>query len=315
MQAGKVFFTSSELSFSDYVRWRRDEKKKQYLANQFQSLSRSYLAEGSPRFLGVFAHDGHSQKINAMGRTERWQFDTIFDALRQWGLIRGVALDIGANIGIHSIFFASLYETVYAFEPHPNTFRILSYNLETYAPGSKAYQLALFSSTGTMPFDDSPSKSNAQFSLVGEFDSPTVVETIRLDEFGPVQNTRIGLVKIDVEGAEYHVLQGARETLAHHRPVVILEDWESKDGHMSDALKLLESLGYTTILEPAFHPNRRREHRGWFSLTKLLNAVNVWRHGHSFVLKSCDFMSPRGYQLLLALHPDHLDRPPPSGPS
>jgi len=55
-----------------------------------------------------------------------------------------------------------------------------------------------------------------------EEDTSITVQTAKLDDVLP-PNTRVDLIKIDVEGAEMLVLGGARETIAHGRPVIIFE--------------------------------------------------------------------------------------------
>jgi len=76
------------------------------------------------------------------------------------------------------------------------------------------------------------------------------VETMTLDS---LQLNNVSLIKMDVENYEYHVLEGAKETLLKNRPILIFECWIGKDYAKSAPLEkanfdrvvsLIESLGY-----------------------------------------------------------------------
>lgn len=69
---------------------------------------------------------------------------------------------------------------------------------------------------------------------------------ITLDRWAELANPqKIDFVKVDVEGAEVHVLQGARRTLVKHKPVVIVETHEYLfRGITQDVIELMRSYGY-----------------------------------------------------------------------
>lgn len=69
---------------------------------------------------------------------------------------------------------------------------------------------------------------------------------ITLDRWSELTNpNRIDFVKVDVEGSELHVLQGARRTLVKHKPIVIVENHLYLDrGIEKDVIELMRTYGY-----------------------------------------------------------------------
>ena len=297
-------YLGGHLSFRDFRAWRRARMERQSVVTQLAVFSREHLFAGRPRYLAAFAHDGNSHVISVFGRPEDWQMDIVFEFLSSRGLIFGSALDIGANIGIHSLLFAQKYDRVVAFEPHPQTFQLLRFNLENYAPNAIALNIALYSDSRTLILADANPGNIGAASLHGSQDSADGFEvmTCALDEVAQVADLPISLVKIDTEGAEHDVLLGAESLIEKNKPVVIMEDFKSRSGQRSEAVRFLEGLGYDTFLEPAFFPTRRTR-KGLVS--RLHGALDIWRRGHAFGLRDCDYLSPRGYDLLLALHKTH----------
>ena len=54
----------------------------------------------------------------------------IGDMVTRNGLDSGLLLDLGANIGNHTVFFSRYFQHIYAFEPNPFVYRILKANCE-----------------------------------------------------------------------------------------------------------------------------------------------------------------------------------------
>lgn len=139
------------------------------------------------------------------------------------------ALDVGANIGCTTLLLAQLADHVHAFEPSPTTFAYLARNIAL-SPHRNItpHNLGLGSAAGqsTLTFDPADRSGGFVSDKTTAVDHFTV-ETItikRLDDIAPtLGSSTIDFIKIDVEGFEGHVLQGAAETLATHRPVVLLE--------------------------------------------------------------------------------------------
>ncbi len=92
-----------------------------------QRLSAKHLRDGFPQ-LAVFSFDHIGIRINANGRYERDELDALIAFLRSKELLGGACIDVGANIGNHSVFFADYYDRVYSFEPNPLAYKLLEIN-------------------------------------------------------------------------------------------------------------------------------------------------------------------------------------------
>ena len=174
----------------------------------------------------------------------------------------GVFLDIGANVGLHTLAVARHVSgggAVVAFEPHPTNFRLLVHNIEqnrlrhvVAEPFGLAEAPDIL--TGTASAD------GGNWSLASRGEHRFEVRLLRLDDYlrdHPVP--RIDLMKIDVEGAEVRVLRGARATLERFRPLIVFEvcpAWLEK--MQTGAAELFAELvghGYTIHALPGRKPS------------------------------------------------------------
>lgn len=173
----------------------------------------------------------------------------------------GTMVDIGANIGAVSLDWATRLQgiRIHAYEPHPGTFAMLRENVDANheAPCIATYQEAVGGRTGTLVLRTGG--SSMENSAYG---SSTAAR--KLDEIGVTMvsldmviercsgDGPIGLVKIDAEGAEADILEGAHpETLKEIRQFVI----EYHDGLCPNALarceRVLADAGFRCATPPA----------------------------------------------------------------
>ncbi len=146
----------------------------------------------------------------------------------------GTALDIGANVGVFSVAMALAVGTsgrVLAFEPQPPIFLLLERNLAAHGlTQAEAHRAIVFSSEGESEFLDMrtpPPGRLVNFSgfgigtrTYGDFGGTTATPVRTVDG---LSLDHCDLIKVDVEGAESHVLAGAPRTLAACRPVLSVE--------------------------------------------------------------------------------------------
>lgn len=224
--------------------------------------------------MAVFANDLIGTSINQHGFYESAQLDLLMQFLSSfWPEFKnGVCLDIGANIGNHSVFFSRYFNKIIAFEPNPITFSLLEINLN-WAKNAHSHNVGLSDSEADLFISEDI--TNAGGAWLSHTQAPNStgnkVKVVTLDslEF----NTGICLIKIDVEGFERAVLDGARLTLTENQPIVVLEQHgqEFLEGS-TPALEVLESLGYSFFWqEQRFQPSSWLACRG-LNLWELING-------------------------------------------
>ena len=157
---------------------------------------------------------------------------------------RGLMIDVGANIGNHSIYFAKYCATsVIAFEPFPDTFAVLTQNI----------QQNKFMNITALPVGLSNESKETGMSLASDKnvgmakidDSGSIYA--RLDVLDTMLEAKepITLIKIDCEGHEEKALLGMMKTITDHKPALFIE-CQTQD-ELSTVSNLLHPIGYKVI--------------------------------------------------------------------
>ena len=163
-------------------------------------------------------------------------------------------LDIGANVGDWTILMAARVGPqgkVIAFEPVPYLAQTIVKTSRINRQGwVEVQELALGSADGTTEF--SVERANSGGSRIGRIAgdfSQISVKAARLDSFLAARPDiqRVDFVKIDVEGFEEAVLQGARDSLARFRPAVLFESGLESSEQRNSIHDLLSGLAYEAI--------------------------------------------------------------------
>ena len=162
-----------------------------------------------------------------------------------------IFLDVGANYGMHSVLFLSVDIPVIAFEPNPSCFSHfqtvcelngLTGRWEQVAIGNKAGQIELAypekaTWLGSVSSDIVPALKKSDGVITKQ------VPLKKLDDYlSDVPRDKV-LVKIDVEGFECEVIEGASQLLADCKPKIIFESNNAKSRR--DLLRLLGDCGYS----------------------------------------------------------------------
>jgi len=152
-----------------------------------------------------------------------------------------VAADIGAHVGNHATFFAGVLGlTTYAFEPNPKHFSLLRTNLQANGLDGRCtlFNVALGARDGHGTIDEAAANNSGMSRVTPAPLGP--IDVTSLDAALP-HLERLDVLKLDVEGAEVDVLEGARETLRRLRPISYIEITPE---NFEAARSLLSTCGY-----------------------------------------------------------------------
>ncbi|HEY3394207.1 MAG TPA: FkbM family methyltransferase, partial [Lacipirellulaceae bacterium] len=194
--------------------------------------------------LTFFAPDGDDHIQRVLKSDHRlYEESALIDMLSR-KLKRGIVIDVGANIGNHTVFFGKLLDRrVIALEPYEPAFRVLDRNVELNGLSEKVtlLQKAAGRKSSRGEITPPPEHNWGQARVRATGSGP--VEVMRLDDLaipGPV-----ALIKIDVEGMEADVLKGAWRLLKRKRPVLYVEAQTPTD--YATLRRLLRPIGYQMV--------------------------------------------------------------------
>jgi len=196
------------------------------------------------------------QRIISTGRYEATQFDALSEILnsprceKEFGInLNGMFIDIGANIGLYTIALSSFFQKTLSLEASPTTYEILKLNVGL-TGASNVLPLCLGASNQMRSATIYTPEGNLGWAkIVTDFTDERSSQEIRLDTLDNIVSSHelgdlpIGLVKIDVEGHELQVLEGASRILSEKRPTVL---YEALDGEAARVCsRILRDNGYT----------------------------------------------------------------------
>ncbi|MBN2753099.1 MAG: FkbM family methyltransferase [Rhodospirillaceae bacterium] len=167
------------------------------------------------------------------------------------------AIDIGANVGCYSLFLRQHAAHVYAFEPIPWMAERL---VKKFAGTVTVQELALSSSAGTAPLHipKAGGKLVTPLSSLSATKSACGMDiTVRTERLDEIYQGQVGLIKIDVEGHEEAVLDGAQKTIERCRPRILIEiEDRHAPGGRERISEMFQSLAYTSyfIASGELHP-------------------------------------------------------------
>jgi FkbM family methyltransferase len=144
----------------------------------------------------------------------------------------GVVMDVGAHIGHYTIFAASLVGaggSVYSFEPAPANYHRLCENirLNGFSAHVQALPVAVSDRQGMATFYDDGGTAGTEYSMFpqhhGERGVAFSAETRTLDGVASERKVdRVDFIKVDAEGAELAILQGAEAVVEQNPHVIFL---------------------------------------------------------------------------------------------
>jgi FkbM family methyltransferase len=186
---------------------------------------------------GLIAHDGiwdgpQLDDLAAVARARR--IDTF--------------LDVGANSGFYSVMFAmkNLADEIIAFEPDPGNYARLADNifLNGLAASIKTLQLALGDAAGEVTLYEGAKWNRGESTIAEPEQTPKEIThqvmQVRFDDVFAFADKRI-IVKMDVEGYEFHTIAGMERTLRDNECYVQIELYSER---LEELKEVMARLGY-----------------------------------------------------------------------
>ena len=277
--------------------------KRLFLIELLARNTKNNLDDELPKLL-CMPHDYIGRHISVDGLYERNLLEAIFDSLLdnlKQEFSSTTVLDVGANIGNHTCYFSSRFNTVIAFEPNDTVHPILQANINI-----NKITNALVQKVGL-------SDNDANLAFVenndGNIGSATFSESMALDILNnktlPVKNGddliakhfpehKISLIKMDIEGHELRALKGLRFTLEKHSPIVLFEchNMPGLQDEGQDIIEYLESLSYRYFYSVEAPVTKISN--------KLVRFIMRIFKGSNFYATKINSLEPRFYPLIVA---------------
>ena len=238
---------------------KRNEKKRQFLQELSSSVIGGSLIVDMPDYRGEFEIDIRSHVLHVILLYSDYESEMV-------GLIEKYlnpdkdVVDIGANIGLHTVLFSKLLgpgKKVLAVEPTPNALVYLQSNL---LRNNCVKNVEVFKGIATDTegqFCLNTIEGMEEYSTIGQMNHPNIsgykasainVKGTTIDKLVSSHQLSPGFIKIDTEGAEFKVLTGAREVLNTFRPIILSELSEkllsAQGNSCKDVYNYLNSFNY-----------------------------------------------------------------------
>jgi len=212
----------------------------------------------------------------------------------------GVILDVGANIGNHTCFFARYFRQVIAFEPNPVAYRLLQANLELnrlrnvilrkVGLSDQTADLGYVQTRGNLGgsgFFEADKTRNDEQSILRVEVGDAEIDKLNLSD--PIR-----MIKVDVEGHEFPVLKGLAKTLKEQKPLLMFEIHPFGSAKRSAIFDYLKEMGYTHFY--AVEPENTSDNAKGF-IGKLLAFFRI---EGDYTCKSITYPENRLYMAVLA---------------
>lgn len=158
-----------------------------------------------------------------------------------------VFLDVGACLGIYAMLLSSRCKHVFAWEPDPETCRLLKANTFRFR-NVTCFNTALGNTEGVLTFY-AYNDQQGHGSFVYKYDGAKTIKihVKPLDSY--CFEDKIGLIKIDAEGYEVPIIEGSLMTLRKHKPRLIVEVHRPQGKNEQEIKKLLPQYEWTKVFE------------------------------------------------------------------
>lgn len=222
------------------------------------------LAKVSPELIPVVPvefPDGKDLQFYCPGELPLWRVRTFFDKepeTLRWidGFEAGDVLwDIGANVGLYSLYAAMRGASVWAFEPSASNYLCLSKNIALNTLPVNALCMAFSEASSLGHLHLSSVEYGAalhQFETLGGATSSAIVQgmiSFSMDDFAKHFSVAVpNHIKIDVDGLEFGIIRGARGVLANATlKSLLVELDDSEVEQYAEAMDIIQNSGFSLV--------------------------------------------------------------------
>ncbi len=208
-----------------------------------------------------------------------YQYDRYLRA-RSFTKKRRVSIDVGANLGLFARRMGEDFQTVYCFEPVPQARACFSRNvsgnncvLYPYGLGNGEYETEISyceHSIGGSTIGRHANEGRTDGAVLAEEQIKLKIRT--LDSFN---FRKVDFIKIDIQGYELEMLQGAKKTLRRNNAVILVELIADGIEHV-EVPKLLNSLGYF-LKERIGKDGIFSKDSLWVRFTRKVPGTKIWK--------------------------------------
>jgi len=268
-------------------------------------LSRKHLKNGSPQ-LNIRAFDFVSHCINFQGIYEIKPLQLIFTYFNSFDHLfkSSVAIDVGANIGNHSVYFSKFFSKVISIEPNPFSFELLKLNAQlAIQKNIECLNIGASDTKGNLIYSYADSANSGSVFLSPSNNSENNKNIVKVDSLDNIFiNEKISLIKIDVEGMELQVINGALEIIKKQMPFILFEQSKTNfKNKSSPVIDKLYDLGYRSFAIDESLP--KFPTFGPAILRRLINFIKqiTRRRIERLVVVEASEILPRDYTFIIAL--------------
>jgi len=169
------------------------------------------------------------------------------------------SIDVGVYRGVYSYEMSKYSEKVHSFEPNPIIFKYINKNLKKFIKNIHLYNFALSNQNKTINLKIPIRNSNSNKEIFEEYyemGKATIhnennfenyenfeIQTKKIDELS--FDNKISFIKIDVEGHELEVIEGAKNTIKRDKPILLVEiEKQYTKKEVAESINFINSLGY-----------------------------------------------------------------------
>ena len=182
-------------------------------------------------------------------------------------------VDVGANIGNHSLYFQKYFKNIKAFEPQKKIYKILKLNTEDFK-NIKIFNYGLdtksYFTKFSIPYSNSGMANDLKKDLV------CYTEKVEFKIFDDYHKDTVSYIKIDVEGNEEKVLMSMKKSIIKNLPVISFE-LNSNTDLRKRIIETFNSIGYDKfyVSEKYFFPRNLRFIKRLFGKPKKLKSISI----------------------------------------